>query len=300
MITKPMLAGKAPADLADVNYEVLASAKCDGIRALTRGGFAITRTFKPIPNDFVRNWMEANLPNGLDGELMPKDRSIPFKDFSGQVRRKTGEPDFVYKAFDFVDDLDEPFQERLRELDLWVSNFGTYLDRIEVLPHIYVANEADLRALHSEFCADGYEGTMIRNPIGPYKCGRSTTKEGGLLKIKDFEDEEAMILGGYELMHNDNEADKDAFGRTKRSSHKENKRPAGTLGGFNCEFPDGTVFDVGTGFSAADRQFLWLNRANLIGKTVKIKHQPDPGGRKAGVAPRFPVWKGFRDPITDV
>jgi len=307
MITKPMLAGKAPADLDDVNYPVLASAKLDGIRCLMRGGKALTRTFKPIPNDHIRNWLEANVPDGLDGELMPMDPAVPFKEFSGHVRRKTGSPAFVYRVFDFVgefvdgtSDLDTPFSERFLSLETWEEMHATYLDHVEVVDHVFVNNAEALRYLHAELCGQGYEGTMIRDPQGPYKCGRSTTKKGELLKVKDFADEEAVITDVFELMHNDNEADVDAFGRTKRSSHKEFKRGSGTLGGFRCEFADGTAFSVGTGFNAKDRADLWAIQDTLIGKTVKIKHQPDPGGRTEGTAPRFPVWLGFRDPITDV
>jgi hypothetical protein len=38
---------------------------------------------------------------------------------------------------------------------------------------------------------------------------------------------------------------------------------------------------------------------DAIGRTVKIKHQPDPGGRLEGQAPRFPVFLGFRNTEID-
>ena len=57
---------------------------------------------------------------------------------------------------------------------------------------------------------------MVRTPDSPYKCGRSTEREAWLLKIKRFEDAEAVVLGTYEGMSNMNEAGVDAFGRTKR------------------------------------------------------------------------------------
>jgi len=304
-ITKPMLAGKAPLDLDALNFPVMASPKLDGVRCLIIDGKALTRTFKPIPNDFVREWLEANMPNGFDGELMPRDKSVPFKTFCGAVRRKTGEPDFVYCVFDFTSpfvdgtcDLDEFFSTRYGNLELWNEMHGTYLERFAVVEHMIITDAERLSILHTELCDAGYEGTMLRDPNGPYKCGRSTTKRGELLKLKDFDDEEALIIGVEELMHNDNEAGKDEFGRTKRSSHKENLRPAGTMGKLRCRMlSDGTEFSVGTGFTAADRASWWAMRNGVVSNPthITVKHQPDPGGRQPGQAPRFPVFVACRD-----
>ena len=86
------------------------------------------------------------------------------------------------------------------------------------------------------------------SPDGPYKCGRSTVREGYLLKLKRFADGEAVILGCCEQMHNANAAQQDAFGRTKRSSHKDNKIGKATLGA-----KDAPRFPVWLGFrDAAD------------------------------------------------
>ena len=41
---------------------------------------------------------------------------------------------------------------------------------------------------------DGFEGVMLRSPLGKYKMGRSTLKEGILLKLKRFEDAEATVV----------------------------------------------------------------------------------------------------------
>ena len=73
---------------------------------------------------------------------------------------------------------------------------------------------------------------MIRTPDSPYKCGRSTEREGWLLKIKRFEDAEAVVLDTYEGMSNQNDAQRDAFGRTKRSLAQAGKVGRGELGGF--------------------------------------------------------------------
>jgi hypothetical protein len=75
---------------------------------------------------------------------------------------------------------------------------------------------------------------MLRDPNGPYKFGRSTRKEGYLLKLKRFCDSEAEVIGVVELMHNGNEAKTNALGRTERSTRKAGKTGMGVLGALAC------------------------------------------------------------------
>ena len=138
----------------------------------------------------------------------------------------------------------------------------------------------------------GYEGLMIRSFDGKYKHGRSTEKQGYLLKLKQFKDIEAEIVGYKELMHNENEAKINELGYTERSTKKEGKVPAGVLGAFVCKaegYED--TFDVGTGFTAEQRKRFWEIKDSLIGNLAKIKIQPSGELNK----PRFPVFLGFRD-----
>lgn len=280
-----MLAGKAPEDLSTLNYPVLVSPKLDGIRCLIRGGQAVSRTLKPIRNKFIQEQLKG-LPDGLDGELVTGD----YNTTQGDVMRSGGEPDFTYHVFDW--DMGEKFSVRHGSV---VNLLGYGPSRVVAVPHQLLKNYTEVDIAEDLTLEAGYEGLMIRDPDGPYKYGRSTTREGYLLKLKRFEDAEAEIIGVVERMHNDNEATKDAFGRTERSSHKAGKRPAGDLGALRCRTADGAEFEIGTGFSAADRYSLWGARLALTGMLVKFKHQPPPGGRKAGQAPRFPVFLGFRD-----
>jgi len=62
------------------------------------------------------------------------------------------------------------------------------LGMVRVKP-IGVYNIKDLeefKACEEKFLKEGYEGIMARSPHAPYKVGRSTLKEQGLLKIKRF------------------------------------------------------------------------------------------------------------------
>ena len=98
-ITKPMLAGKCEQPEA-LRFPVLATPKLDGIRCLKIEGRALTRSYKPISNRFVREWIEANLPDGVDGELML--RGGTFNATTSAIGRESGEPDFVFHVFDYV------------------------------------------------------------------------------------------------------------------------------------------------------------------------------------------------------
>jgi len=291
---KPMLAGKAPADLTKLNYPVLASPKLDGIRCHIHEGEAKSRSMKLIPNASVRAAL-AGLPDGIDGELMVEGG---FSECSSAFMSKSKTvTDFWFFAFDWIQPGDEEwlgraFDSRLAMLTQWSEAQGH--NNLRVVEHVRIENAEDLAAYEAQCLAQGFEGVMVRDPHGAYKFGRSTTREGGLLKIKQFADEEMTVTGFEELMHNDNEAKKDAFGRTKRSTSKEGMRPAGVMGVMVGETEDGAIVELGTGFTAEERGVMWNLRETLIGKLVKFKHLPDPGGRKGGQRPRHPVYLGFR------
>jgi len=287
-ISKPMLAGKCE-QMSSLRFPVLATPKLDGIRCLKIGGRALTRSFKPISNRFTREWIEANLPDGVDGELLV--RGVSFSETAGHIGRHEGEPDFRFHVFDFVNEsVDVPYACRMQEL----ARLPDFERVQKVLPE--EMRTLDQLAAYEERCiAEGYEGVMVRTPDSPYKCGRSTEREGWLLKIKRFEDAEAVVLDTYEGLTNNNPAERDAFGRTKRSSSMENKIGRGELGGFIVRHADtGVEFRLGYNhvLGGMDRVALWQQRTTLIGKTVKFAHQPS-GAKEA---PRFPKFIGFREP----
>ena len=167
-------------------------------------------------------------------------------------------------------------------------------EHVEKILPVEIRDAAQLADYEEECLAEGYEGVMIRTPDSPYKCGRSTEREGWLLKIKRFEDAEAVVLETYEGMSNHNEAQRDAFGRTKRSSAQAGKVGRGELGGFVVSAVDSNVvFRLGYNhvLGGLDRVTLWEQRASLVGRMVKFKHQPS-GAKEA---PRFPKFVGFRE-----
>jgi DNA ligase-1 len=291
MIVRPMLAVAAE-DLEKIVFPVLCSPKLDGIRALKVDGKLLSRSFKPIPNNFIRTMVEHVLPDGVDGELLV---GSTFHESSSGVMSQDGQPDFRYAMFDYVSDgLNKPFFKRLSDLQCMLESKSLIGKHFSIVNHVLVSSIGELLKLEQQAVDQGYEGLMIRSMSGPYKCGRSTMKEGYLLKVKRFEDSEAVILDYEEQMHNTNEAKKDAFGKTERSSAKDGMVPKGVLGTLIVrDVKSGIEFKIGTGFDDDQRVKLWKDRSSLPGRMVKYKFQPS--GIKE--APRFPTIISFRDEI---
>lgn len=299
MIKKPMLADKAE-DISDIKLPALVSDKIDGIRCIKVNGKALTRSFKPIPNKFVREWIEANLPDGIDGELTTRGNE-DFNSVQSAIMKTTGTPDFVFCAFDLVtEDLKEQFITRYDTLVAYYHQLATEeaKTRLKIVEQLYVTTLSQLAGIELDAFNRGCEGIMLRKPDGPYKCGRSTVKEGYLLKYKRWVDEEGEITGFIEQMHNENDKEEDGFGDTKRSSKLEGMVPANTLGVIAVKrLVNGMPCKIGTGIglTKALRQEIWDNRDQYIGKLVRFKHQVSPND-PVDMDPRFPSFQGFRHP----
>lgn len=294
-ITRPLLA-VALEDLTTLDFSkpIIASPKLDGIRVLKVGGQVLTRKFKPLPNVYVREQLEAILPDGIDGEIMLYGTDN-FNTIQSQVMSFDGEPDFYYNAFDYVkDSLDKPYIDRLKDLEAWHNPLSEDIKRkVKVLEQNLLTSLEQLVQFEERCVAGGFEGVMIRSIDGKYKCNRSTLKEGILLKLKRFDDSEAEVLGLIERLHNENEKEKNELGLSKRSTKKEGMVAAGTLGAFAVrDVKSGIEFEIGTGLTDEQRLEIWTNQGNYIGKLVKYKFQ---GITKE--KPRFPVFLGFRSEL---
>jgi DNA ligase-1 len=293
MELKRVMLATAVKDLATLKYPLLASVKIDGIRATNVKGRLLSRSMKEIPNDYTACCFGGPRFHGLDGELVvgnAYDKNLMQQTTSG-VMSVGDEPDVKWYIFDKWDEPG-PFHARAQVARLAATVNAQAGTPMVWVPQRRIDNLNELKAFEEESVGLGYEGIMLRDPNGPYKQNRSTLKEGYLLKVKRFEDGEAIVLDTIEQETNTNEATTDERGFTKRSSHQAGKTQAGTLGALSVrDLVSGVEFSIGTGFSAEQRANLWEGRKYLVGKIVKYKHFP------VGVknAPRFPVFLGFRD-----
>lgn len=286
-ITKPLLA--ATFDESRAKYPYIATPKIDGIRFLMVDGVAVSRTFKPIRNKYIQEILSTTLPDGIDGELTVGDT---FQSSTSGIMSIEGEPEFTAWLFDYVEPKDDHiwcYVERIKQLKEVMNNPPSW---VKVLDGIEINNSFNLARFEEQCLSEGYEGVMLRDPYSTYKMGRATVNENILLKVKRFEDAEAILIDIEEKMHNTNAAEKDNFGRTKRSSSMVGLIGADTAGALVVKDSDGRQFSIGSGLNDQQRQEIWDNKDQYIGKLVKYKYFSH------GVKdlPRHPVFQGWRDP----
>jgi len=282
---EPMLAVDA-ADLSALTYPLLASYKMDGIRAVVTPDGPRTRSLKPIPNRHVHSLL-SSLPHGLDGEIgVVTDGFVNFRATTSAVMSHDGAPTIRFFVFD---------------------NYlvrGTYDDRyfliptglpdwVEIIAQHVVRNQQEVKSLFGVALAAGHEGLILRRGDAPYKFGRSTLKEAFLLKVKPWEDDEGEVVAITQEFENTNEKTRDERGRAKRSSAKAGKVARERMGTLVCKNPKwpGT-FEIGGGFTHADREAIWNDRENVIGRFAKFQYLAVGGYDH----PRMCQFLGWRSP----
>lgn len=288
MVTKfrPMLAAKADVEsLAKLTFPLLASVKLDGVRAIVKDGVVYSRSMTPFPNKALQAKLGRPELNGYDGELIvgnPWDKNV-----CDATRAETASINAPCSADFYVfdrHDLDMPYVQRMARIYPHVD--------VHVLEQRYVNSLAEVQGFESNTLEQGYEGIILRAPNAPYKQNRSTLREQFLIKLKRFEDSEAVIIGMEELMHNANEAQESNIGLTKRQTLQENLVGMNTMGALLVrDIHTGVEFKIGTGFTQAQRDQFWRFGEGVKGELVKYKYFP------VGVKdkPRHPVYLGFRD-----
>jgi len=271
---KPMLAVKAPAQLSALgdlsNYLVFP--KLDGIRACVVDGKLLSRTGKPIPNKELYARYSKPEYNGFDGELIFGEATAPdvFQRTTSAVMTHNGSADGV--GYFVFDDFSNPADEYMRRYSNMMNRVALY-DDIAWLNFFPAHNIDALLSIEHYFVDRGYEGIILRKKDAPYKFGRSTVNEGGMVKMKRFDDAEAIVLDIQQLVRQNGDVDE-------------------TLGAIVAkDVLTGVEFNVGTGFTQQQRQEMWQQREALVGKVFTYKYFS--AGMK--YAPRFPVFYRFRE-----
>jgi DNA ligase 1 len=297
---KPMLAADLGGRLSKIKYPVYVQPKLDGVRAIIKDGKFWSRSGKLIPNKALQDYLDVvkYLPHvTIDGELVlgdPTDKDVWNKTSSAVMSKDGPMTGIKFHVFDIWDRFGTAsFKDRTEQITRW--RFGTKAHRITTsVPTTLVHSEAELLVAEEHYTSMGYEGLIIRQPDSSYKQGRSTLNEGALIKMKRFEDAEGVVIGFGERMHNGNPAEKDAFGKIKRSSKKAGMVGRDDLGYFKVkDSTTGVEFELGVGLTDEQRKRYWtkVHCRDLLGQVVTFKFQK----RSPTGTPIFPVFKGFRD-----
>ena len=145
-------------------------------------------------------------------------------------------------------------------------NIGDKFNSVRTVPTVKVYDTEVVEVNHENFLEEGYEGSILRQNK-PYECKRSWT----LMKVKDFSDAEATIVGYEE-------------GKGKREAH---------LGKFVMEDDDGNKFGCppGKGYNYKDMKEMLNNIHDYMGKRATFTYFQRT---KAG-SYRHPLFKAIRD-----
>ncbi len=311
MASRVMLADNSP--IRDYQIQALldecgflfSQPKIDGMRVhINDDCLPASRSGKIFKHKPLQAWTKAHPSlRGLDGEITPSHEYTEegFRDAMSSIRSEDGTREFTYWIFDHTGYGDSAYSHRLGRLEDVLATHGQYQEtpdyhcRLMVTPTKMVHTLQEVQDEEQANLLLGWEGTMLRHPRKPYKYGRSTNRGGELVKLKRFEDAEAIVVGYEPWQRNDNEPTIDTRGYQVRSSHQENKVDLDMLGVLKCELlSDRSIkFGVGVmrGVSHAERRRLWEVRDSLLGRIFKFKYQ----GYSAGYdAPRCPVFLNWR------
>lgn len=263
----------------DLPYPLLLSPKIDGIRGVIKEGKAKSRKYENLRSYQVQD--EFTSIEHLDGEFAV---GAPFAHNVYNLCQshimafdKPGHVGFHVFDYTHPDWLLKPFYQRLEERDRLTAactndliNFSGYFN----VPHDPVENIDELLEAEARYLEMGYEGVMLRDPMGIYKNGRGTYRQGIIFKLKREEDIEVEISGYIERMRAVSGKTVGAMGQAKISKAAENLEPAGTLGKFKAIYK-GREISVAPGqFDHNQLQEIWDNRDKYLGKTLKCRHFP--------------------------
>lgn len=203
----------------------------------------------------------------FDGELYTDD--IPFEELSGLIKKKKlNENDLLrlrhikYHIYDMIQE-DIPYSERYSLIhNMFKKHKFTYLKEVQTYE---VRDEKECKERFSEFVERGYEGLILRNKEGMYRCNY---RSHDLQKYKEFMESEYEIVGF-----------KEGDGRDK-----------GTVI-WTCVTKDGREFSVRPRGTIEMRKEWFSKGEKYVGSMLTVIYQELS---EMGV-PRFPVGKDIRD-----
>ncbi|WP_077669096.1 DNA ligase [Salinivibrio costicola] len=245
----PALMHGVDGQLASQSYQGFwASEKLDGIRAYWTGTELLTRQGNPIhaPQSFL-----AALPNvPLDGELWAGRGE--FQTVLRTVLDKTPNDSDWQRIGFYVFDLPQhpgPFAERYLALKRLAEQGGDVIQWVEQQP---VANDQALADRLAQITDAGGEGLMLHHPESLYLGARVDS----LVKLKAYQEVDVSVVG----------------------MNPGQGRLTGMMGSLQVQMADGTVFNVGSGFTDQQRQ-----RPPEQGQTIVVRYN---GVTDKGI-PRF-------------
>lgn len=262
----PMLAQEYSKHAKKVTFPCYIQPKLDGYRMVfdpvTKKVY--TRTGKEYvviyQTELYQELKEYNMT--LDGELYVHDLDFKFENYG--VLRKTkaltdAEHQILARIEYHVYDVIDTTMEYEKRLDLLRSKNDTSKMKFVKTEKCYDTTDVD--KYHQQFVQSGYEGSMLRNSQGKYRC---KFRSYDLFKKKDFDDDEFTITGYTN--------EKDITGHNQ------------DLVVWICKTPSGQKFNVQSKGTREQRHDLFKNGNQYIGRKLWVQYF----GLTADGIPRFP------------
>jgi DNA ligase-1 len=197
----------------------------------------------------------------LDGELYCHGMS--FEEIHSRVGRTVNlhadSAQMEYHIFDLAEaGLPQRFRTDVLELQGQI-----FQSPLHIVKSLRCHSLDEILQAYDSFIELGYEGIIVRQADALYERKRSLW----VMKFKGKKEDVYEIVGSAE------EIDQHGL-------------PKNRLGSLTCRGSDGTLFSVGTGFTADRRAELWQMRMSLPGQFVRVKYQHQTENH----VPRFPVF----------
>lgn len=267
--------------------------KLDGFRAVVEvkdGKVVSVKTRKgkvidgltELRNDFEKV-LDASLGHFIfDGELLLEDPENKWT--SGERFQKTGQmisadgecQGLGYHIFDAL-----PYAEFVAGVSKlpYIDRRKNYLETFEAgdlvrpVPVLGTADKAGIPAWSDYATAQGFEGVMLNDPHAKYEAKRTK----GLLKVKKMHTADLLVVGFEEAIDGKNR---------------------GGLKSLIVQLDEDNTFNVSSGLTEEQREHIWNNQDEYLGKIIEIKFFEETTNKNGGRSLRFPVVLGFRDDKT--
>lgn len=226
----------------------------------------------------------ANLPLDnivFDGELIADTQGSThevYTETTSKARSKgSNKTGLLFHIFDIFP-LSEFQKGQSKENCITRKNKLSKLFAENELPHcrevkpLYIGNDlSQIGEWMKHANEQEWEGLMI-NTDSPYVCKRTDC----ILKVKVMNTCDLEVTGFEE-------------GTGKN---------VGKLGALIVDYKGFSV-GVGSGFSDVDREYIWDNQSEYLGKIVEIQYFEESKNQDGGISLRFPVFKGVRTDKTE-
>lgn len=274
---RPQLFPNKQVDPEDMKYPLVASYKLDGIRAIIHNGEIYSRSWKPIPNKQIsQGSTQVVLQLSLvypewyfDGELF--SQTLSFQEICSQVMSHDVKPDesLQFWLFDvFVpEEKDANYMERQSVLTAFSRRYN-----LPTPDRFHCNQPRDVTVAMDYALEAGYEGLILNAPDAPYKCGRITIPSGNGYKLKPYRTFDSKIVGVTQATVVDPNAEKkiNELGYSETSNKKGDRVPIEKAACFTVEWEDTTV-DVVLAMTDEEKELVWANREDYVGKVVEWK-----------------------------